>query len=60
MSIPPEVQAAIVTLAGDWAVKFTNYAKTHRSRKSISDLIKENFEGAYDYLVNTIEARQDS
>jgi hypothetical protein len=58
MALSPEVQASIVTLAGDWAVRFTNLQKARRSPKPMSELIMNNFESCYSYLTKTIESLQ--
>ena len=58
MTLAPEVQAAMVKVAGDWAIRVTRIDKTATSRERVLASIKDNFEGAYAYLINIIGEHQ--
>lgn len=53
MALSPEVQAAAVKVAGDWAGKIAAQAKVGSGA-----IMKKQFALAYDYIIKTIEERQ--
>jgi hypothetical protein len=58
MSLTPEVQAACVSVAGDWAIRLTQFQKNQGSKEKVVTLLKQNFEGVYAYLVSVAEKQQ--
>ena len=59
MDLPPEVQAACVEVAGNWAIQITTWRLEHANPKSRlpsgNAMLQKHFQKSYQFLTQSVE-----